>query len=89
MELEENRNTTVSKYENKTIALYGKVEAKMEMSVILVSPENVRFPVQCFFDSSERDSFRQIQRGKEYTLIGVFIAADKVSAPALSKCKVY
>ena len=88
-ELNENKAATRAKYKNKTVAVKGKVVMKMEMSVILVSPENVRFPVQCFFNSSEHNSFQQIQRGKEYTLIGVFDGGDKSSANTISDCKLY
>jgi hypothetical protein len=83
-----NSETPFAKYKNKTVAVKGRVEAKMDMSVILVSPENVRFPVQCFFDPADRESFQQIQQGREYTLIGIFTDGDKRAAPTLSNCKV-
>jgi hypothetical protein len=84
-ELNENRNAAFAKYENKTVAITGKVEAKMDMSVVLVSPDNSRFIVQCFFEPAERESVRQIQRGKEYTLIGIFTVYN--NSQIISKCK--
>ena len=88
-EINENEAAARAKYRSKTVAIKGKIEMKMEMSVILVSPENVRFPVQCFFNVSDRDSFQQIQRGEEYTLIGVFDGGVESSATIISDCKLY
>lgn len=88
-ELDKNETATRAKYKGKTVAVSGKVELKSEMSVILVAPENISFPVQCFFNASDRDSYQQIQRGKEYTLIGVFDGGDKGSANILSDCKLF
>ena len=88
-ELNDNETAARAKYRNKTIAIKGKVEMKSDMSVILVSPDNINFPVQCFFNSSERNSYQQIQSGKEYTLIGIFDGGDKDSATTISDCKLY
>jgi hypothetical protein len=91
LEKEFNRNERAAraKYKGKTLAVKGKVEMKMDDSVILVSPENISFPVQCFFAAADRDSFGQIQRGKEYTLIGVFDGGAENSATTLSDCKLF
>ena len=88
-ELNDNESAARAKYRNKTVAIKGKVEMKSEMSVILVSPDNINFPVQCFFNSAERNSYQQIQTGKEYTLIGIFDGGDKGSANTISDCKLY
>ena len=88
-EFDQNERAARAKYKGKTLAVKGKVEMKMEGSVILVSPENISFPVQCFFAAAGRDSFGQIQRGKEYTLIGVFDGGDENSATTLSDCKLF
>ena len=88
-ELNQNETAARAKYQNKTVAIRGKVDMKMDLSVILVSPDNDRFPVQCFFNPSDRDSFQQIQSGKEYTLIGVFDAGDKGAANTISNCKLF
>jgi len=88
-ELNENESAARTKYKNKTVAIKGKVDMKMELSVILVSPQNDRFPVQCFFNPADRDSFQQIQSGKEYTLIGVYDGGEKGGANTISNCRLY
>jgi hypothetical protein len=88
-EINENEAAARTKYRGKTVAIKGKVELKSEMSVILVSPENISFPVQCFFNASDRDSYQQIRRGREYTLIGVFNGDHESSASIISDCKLY
>ncbi len=93
-EFKKNESAANKKYKGKTLEITGRVDTKMgygsAMTIVFKTPHREQgFIVQCFFKEEDRESFRRIQNGKEYTLLGLCDGKSGNSPLMITHCKLY
>jgi hypothetical protein len=83
---------TNAKYQGATLAVTGRVEYRRDfggsaMTIVFDIPRELGVSVQCFFTEADRESFRQIETKKEYTLLGLY--AGRSGRLSISQCKLF
>jgi len=91
-DFKKNEAATNAKYQGATLAITGRVEYRRDfggsaMTIVFDIPRELGVSVQCFFTEADRESFRQIETKKEYTLLGLY--AGKSGRLSISQCKLF
>lgn len=91
-EFKEDEAATNAKYEGKTLAITGRVEYRRDfggsaMTLVFDTPRELGISAQCFFTEADRESFRQIETKKEYTLLGLYVRTS--GRLQISQCKLF
>lgn len=91
-EFKKNESAANAKYKDKTLEITGRVDTKMgfgsAMSIVFKTPHREQgFITQCFFKEEDRESFRRIQNGKEFTFLGLCKGKSGNSPLMITHCK--